>query len=224
MHRARPLALVGLICVVLSGCSAPAVDGTAARAPTLTATPASTAPPTPSPTVTEAEPALIVSLDDITVTRAGETEETPLADGSAIVALVTELADAAPQETAIEDPWGNGEVWGTRYEWPDAVVSVFDGQANLIVRSPRIGAAPVATAAGISVGSTRAEVVAADGWDEWDEDGDGVADHLGIAGREVAGTSSLSRPGEVGIEYISLTLAQDVVTEIHLPANDFSDI
>jgi hypothetical protein len=40
----------------------------------------------------------------------------------------------------------------------------------------------------------------------------------------VPGTTSLSNPGAVGIEYVLLIVEDDVVVQIQVPANDFSDL
>ncbi len=60
--------------------------------------------------------------------------------------------------------------------------------------------------------------------DGWDEDGDGVADYLSIGVREVSGTSSLVKPGEVGVEYVDLKMTGDIVSRLSTGGNDYSDI
>ncbi|MFG6403453.1 hypothetical protein [Microbacterium sp. P04] len=225
MRSSRTLVLLGIVAATLVGCSA-SVDA----APTLSASaPAASPAPTgtvaaPSPSASAQEATLTLSLDRLTAVVDGASEEVAIADGEAIVALMTRLSGVEPQTSDIEDPWGNGDFWGTRYEWPGAIVALIEGRASLTVRAARIGDVPVSTAAGIAVGSTRAAALAAQAFDEWDEDDDGIADHLGIEGRDVAGTTSLVRPGEVGIEFIGLDLDGDLVTAIYLPANDYSDI
>jgi hypothetical protein len=143
--------------------------------------------------------------------------------GNEVVSFVGGLADSAPTVSDIDDPWGTAVI-GTLFEWDGVALSVFGGVGDLRLRAAEIGGARLQTVEGIAVGSTRAEAMAAGAWADWDEDGDGVADHLGIGPREVPGTSSYAKPGSVGIEYVLLTIDDDVVTEIRVPVNDFSDI
>ncbi len=145
-------------------------------------------------------------------------------DGSGIVDLLSGLSGSEPAVTDIEDPWGNGTVVGSSYEWEGIVVSVYNGRAGVAISVPEVGDTKVQTPEGISVGSTRAEAMAAGAWTVWDQDGNGNANYLGIGSREVPDTRSLSNPGSVGIEYLMLVLADDAVGAIHVPANDFSDI
>ena len=83
---------------------------------------------------------------------------------------------------------------------------------------------PVLTESGITIGSSRADAIAAGAWDEWDEDGNGTSDYLGIGPREVPDTESRSRPGSAGDEFFVLVMDGDSVSQIEFPGNDFGDI
>jgi hypothetical protein len=170
------------------------------------------------------ERTVTVTLDGLTVTGDATEESAALEDPDAVLALVEELTGQARVGVDIPNPWGEGDPVGTLYEWDGVTVSVIGERASLVVRAATVGGASFQTEQGVAVGATRAEAVAAGAWDDWDEDGDGVADYLGIGEREVPGTESLSRPGETGIEYVMLGVKGDVVEQIHVPANDFSDL
>jgi hypothetical protein len=172
------------------------------------------AAPGPEPSPSSAEPSA----------SATPASSPPASTSPLVTVTLGELAGEAPAVSDIEDPWGNGTSVGTRFDWEGISVSLFDGFASVWVRSPRVGEARVQTAEGVAVGSTRAQALAAGAWDSWDEEGDGVAEWLGIGSREAPGTSSLRDPGSVGIEYVLLKVEGDVVTEIQAPANDFSDL
>ena len=52
----------------------------------------------------------------------------------------------------------------------------------------------------------------------------GIAEYVGLGSREVSGTQSLSHPGSIGVEYLLLSMKGDVVKQIQIPADDFSDL
>ncbi|MCK6065078.1 MULTISPECIES: hypothetical protein [Microbacterium] len=202
--------------LLLTGCAAPPSPSPSPTAASAASTPS----PTPTPT---AAPVVVMTLDGFADPTGGTGASFERCEE--VVTFVGGLVGAAPVVTDIEDPWGNGTSWGTRYEWDGVAVSDFPEMgASVWVRSAFVGGHRLETAEGIAVGSTRAEAVAAGAWDIWDEDGDGTAEHLGIGSQEVPGTTSLSNPGAVGVEFVVLVLDGDVVTELQAPANDFSDI
>ncbi len=208
--------------LILTGCASPvATEGTDTPTPSVSPT----ATPSPAPAVSPAqERSVTLSLDGLTAARGAGAEAATLENPEAVLVLIEQLTGQPRAGTDMEDPWGQGDVAGTLYEWDEITVSVMGERASVVVRAPSVGGVPFRTAQGIGVGSTREEAVAAGAWDGWDEDGDGVADYLGIGEREVPGTQSLTRPDQVGIEYVMLRVAGDVVEQIHVPANDFSDI
>ena len=169
---------------------------------------------------------LVLGVDGLAVVEGeAQTESFPLDAAEALLAFVEDLTGKPRSGEDFEDPWGNGEIWGTQYTWDEITISVLkDGPASVTVLATTIGGVPVGTAGGVMVGATRDAVLAAGGWEEWDEDGDGVADYLGLDEQDVEGTQSLSRPGEVGREFVSVALEDDVVTALRIPANDFSDL
>ncbi|WP_203580710.1 hypothetical protein [Microbacterium hibisci] len=219
-RSASPVLLVAAL--LLAGCAS---DGAVSATPGPSASqPAPTAGETPLQTPAAAD-LLVVGVDGIIFSDDGTSRSYPFAEPEQLLQLVETLTDQPRSGEDFEDPWGGGEVMGTVYRWDEISVSVSkDGAASVSVVAPRVGGIPLQTSDGIAVGATRAAATAAGAWEEWDADGDGHADHLGIDEQESPGTTSLSRPGEVGRVYISLALDGDVVTELHAPANDFSDL
>ena len=225
--RARPmLTSTLLLSFLLTGCSSTASSGptdspsapAATDRPTPDATPAATSAPA-------SDGELIVTLDAVEYRQDGRTEVVTLDQPRALVALIEELTGQRPTQKDIQDPWGNGEVVGTSFAWTSASISSFDqGPTTVTFLSPTLGDVDLTTAEGISVGATRDEVIAAGGWGESDSDGDGLADWMNLGMREVPETNSLQRPGEVGAEFIGLSMKADKVDRIWSPSNDFSDL
>jgi len=196
--------------LLLVGCTA-----TTAPAPS----PSATEPPTsasPSSEPTPEDSVVTISVDGVSVDGA----TAAYTDADAVIQALTDALGADPTESPVDGPYG--ETF-TAYEWTGLTATL---------REPRIDVFATAdsetvsytTPEGIGLGSTRDEALTAGAQDEWDEDGDGVADYLKIGMREVAGTTSLENPGQVGVEYLTLTLTDDVVTAIASGGNDFSDL
>ncbi|MFD4958095.1 hypothetical protein [Microbacterium sp. NPDC058389] len=211
-------ALILLFGLALTGCASAgptsANDGGAGSS--ATSAPADSAPtPTPADSIT-------VGVDALATVYDGEEATYPYSDPEPLLAFVEELTGAAPQSEDIEDPWGNGEVWGTKYTWDGIIVSsMTDGGAGIRVTAAEVNGVPVTTTPGIAVGSTSDAVVAAGGWETWN---DGTSYYYGIDPHPVEGTQSLSTPGEVGHAYVDITTQNGVVTALTSPANDYSDI
>lgn len=219
LRRLAPLLVAAAL--VLGGCAS--ADTRGARTPSA---PAPSAQPvtTPTPTPTSAD-AIAIGVAAIEVTVDGQLQTYPFAEPEPLLAVVEQLTGEPAVGEDVEDPWGNGDVWGTRYVWDEISVSVpNEGTASVAVSAPAVGGIPVRTTGGIGVGASREDVVAAGGWDEWDADADGRADCLGMDAHPVEGTQSLGRPGEVGRQFVLVGLEGDVVTQIQSPSNDFSDI
>jgi hypothetical protein len=207
LRRLSPLLVATAL--VLAGCAAE-VAAQASETPTPTPTPAG---------------AISLGVEGMTFTDGGEPQSFSFDDPEPLLAFVEQLTGEPRVGEDFEDMWGHGEVWGTAYTWKEISVKVWkDGPASVAILAATVGGIPVRTTSGIAVGSTREDVLTIGGWDEWDADGDGKADYLGVDGREVAGVESLSRPGEPGREFILAGLNGDVVTELQSPSNDFSDI
>lgn len=226
MH-ARPMPTsILLLSLLLTGCTATAPTGSTNTPPPPTATGRPTPDTAPSPTSAPATAGeLIITLDAVEYRQDGRVDVLPLDQPDPLVALIEQLTGQPPIREDIEDPWGNGDVYGTLFTWSEVTLASLDpGQVTVTFSSPKIGNADVLTAEGVRVGSTLAEVLAAGGWGEWDGDGDGAADSVNIGMRAVSDTYSLSRPGEIGAEFIDLTLDGDRVDRISSPSNDFSDL
>lgn len=213
-----------LLSVLLTGCAGAGSSDSTSTPPTATGAPTpDAAPSSTSAPVSAAE--LIVTLDAIEYRGNGGTEVLALDQAGPLVALIEQLSGLPPAQEEIEDPWGNGDVFGISYRWADVTIASLDhGPVTVTFLSPTVGDVKVKTAEGIGVGSTRAEVLAAGGWGEWDGDGDGAAELINLDMRAVPETNSLSRPGEVGAEFIGLSLNGDIVERMWSPSNDFSDL
>jgi hypothetical protein len=223
LPRLAPLLIASAL--VLTGCTS---SGSTPEAVATTPATDTSQTPTPTQTSTPTEArALVLGAESIELVDGASSETFPLYDDAEpLLALVEELTGEPRSGEDFEDPWGNGEVMGTVYRWDDVWVSVLEGggPTSVTVLSASVGDTPARTADGIAVGSARDDVLAAGAWDVWDEDGDGIADHLGIDEQEAEGTQSLSRPGETGWNFVGMTLDGDVVTELRTPANDYSDL
>lgn len=219
MRSALAAVSAALLLLAMTGCTAaPPVS-----APTSPA--ASSAAPTPSPPPAPGKPGtLTIAVDGVTFEGDGETRTAGFTDGQAIIDLLHDTTGSLPDGVAVDDLEGY-ESGVVVYDWDGiAVFLAPDGRARVSVEAPSIGAVRIQTVAGLGVGSSRTDAVKAQAWDQWDDDGDGLADYLGIGEREVPGTESLSRPDFVGIEFVLLVMEDDAVTEIQAPADDFSDL
>lgn len=212
-HRALlPLAAGALVIGLLTGCTSPAPVQSPSSTPS-----ASSGADASTPTPTPADHTVAVSVDGVAV------------DGGAL------LPNTAPEDTLValegllgarpepEQPDPAYDI--VFYDWGPVSASVLSGSTiSLSFTDSDVPGLTVVLASGIGLGSTRDEAMAAGAEPVWDEDGDGVADYLSIEHREVPGTISLSSPGEVGVEYIQLTITDDVVTGLSNGADDYSDL
>jgi hypothetical protein len=223
--RFRPLfAFTVCLCLALAGCAS-ATPLSETSPPISTANPSVSPTPTPTPTATPVDQ-LTITLDGILHAHDDVTDLVPFSDGQEVLALFHALTGVMPSGVDVQGPFPGTESGLTRYEWSDVRVMLSDdGRASdIAVLAPTVNDVPIQTKEGITVGSGRADIIAAQGWDVWDRNGDGIAEDLGLGSREVPGTHSLSRPGSVGVEYLLFTMKGDTVEQIHVPANDFSDI
>ncbi|WP_120493265.1 hypothetical protein [Microbacterium phyllosphaerae] len=217
-RRLFPVALATAV-VFLVACTPEASPGSSTPTPSATAS--------PSPTASPAAPGrLVILLDGIEFVHGDDTESAAFDDAAAVLALLEEATGDLPEPRELEDLPGY-EMNLVSYDW-EGLTLVTDaggtGHANVAVSAAELDGTPVSTGEGLSVGASRSDVVNAGGWDIWDENGDGIADYLGVGDQEVPGTTSLSRPGEVGIQYVMFSLTDDLVTRITAPANDYSDL
>jgi hypothetical protein len=210
-----PIVLAVLaVTIALAGC-----------APTGGGGPTADPDPKPTVTVTPEEPtaaAAILSVDGIDVVdEAGATlEGATFQDPEAMLALLAELLGSTPTPT--ESP----EFGTTTWEWP-GVLFGSNGEDFSWLRSEAgdLGGLPLQTGEGITIGSTRAEVEALSPFDlDYDMDGDGSSDLLGLEPQPVPGTESLTFPGETGTEFIEVQVPGGEVTVLRAPSNDYSDV
>lgn len=214
MHP-RPRLILSLVALaaasgMLAGCAPSAPIESA-----VTSSPTSS--PALSPSATPEIQAVVISLDGASVDGGALV---PFGDVDGLVAAFTDLFGTAPDESTVDGPYDSAY---TAYEWASVRVLVADARATVTVSAEAPGVA-FTTEQGITLGSVRAEALAAGAEDDWDENGDGIADYLRIGMREVPGTQSLTTPGAVGIEYLTLKITDDVVSSISTGGNDFSDI
>ena len=201
-------------CLTLAGCStvsAPAASST---------TPAASTTPAPTPTTSSR---LIVSVDGVTFTHAGETEAVAFTDTTALLALVTEAVGTSPIVSKVEDLPGY-DFNLTAYDWTGLKVVSDEANASISATSARVGGVSIETSQGIAVGSSRADLLALHPTEIADENGDGTPDDFGVEPREEAGTTSLSHPDSTGIVFILVLMDGDSVKQIQSPSNDYSDI
>lgn len=218
MHRRARLLLTAasaaLLGLSLAACAATSVPDASAT-PSPVAPPSATPTPTPIPTPTDR--VVVISVDGLSVDGAPTISYT---DSNGAVAALTDAFGSAPVEGPVEGAYGS--VYAG-FDWEGTKATIRETRIDLVVSADATGVT-FRTPEGIGLGSTRAEAEAAGAQAGFDEDGDGIPDHLGIGMREVPGTSSLVHPGEVGVEYIDLRITDDVVTRLTSGANDFSDL
>ncbi|WP_149083970.1 MULTISPECIES: hypothetical protein [Microbacterium] len=210
LGRAAIAGVVTILAVALTACAPE--DSTVDPAPT----PAS---PTPDASVAP-EPAdeiVVISVDGIAVDGG---PLVPFEERELVIDALSDAIGVAPEEEPLEGPYG-GEY--TAYVW-EGLRATDDNSRIAVSVTADAPSVTFTTPEGIGLGATRDEARSAGAEDEWDEDGDGIADYLKIGMREVAGTRSLAHPEEVGVEYVLLVLTEDVVTGIQSGANDYSDI
>jgi hypothetical protein len=207
---------LALIALLVSGC---------ASTPAPAASPSPTPTPTPSETAASEPPVLTIGVDGLTLTRDGEQLVAPYGDAASVLELLALVAGPIPAGIPVE-PFDGLDPEETRYEWESITVwAGNDGtRSRLRITAGEIEGTIIVATGGIGVGSSRADALAAGGFDDYDSDGDGVPETMGIDDRVVADTQSLSRPGEAGREYVSLGLEGETVDSISAPDNDFGDI
>jgi hypothetical protein len=219
MHR-RSRLVFSSACVALSGilliaCAAP---GNPDQAATASPTSSPTTVESPSATPTPEMQIVRVTLDGLSL---GDGSTVAYDVPNEVIAALTDALDSSPIEESVEGVYGSIH---TTFTWGGVRATVWDPQSLTLKVAAVTPGTTFTTEEGIALGSTRAEAMAAGAEDLWDQDGDGVADLLMLGMREVPGTSSLVNPGQVGVEYLTLTVVGDVVTAIDSQGNDFSDI
>ena len=221
MQRALSSAIVFVTAgLLLAACAAEPSTGS----PTPTTNDEQTSSsPTSNPA---AEQHLVISVDGIAYTEDADTVSAAYDDAAALLELLKDATGEMPTPVDMEDPPGY-EMNFVTYDW-DGLRVITEaggiGTARVSVTSADVDGIQVATEEGLTVGSSRADLVDAQGWDQWDQDGDGVADYIGLGHLEVPGTVSLTHPGTVGSVFLLFALENDTVTQIQAPSDDFSDL
>lgn len=161
-----------------------------------------------------------MTVDGITYVHSG-TEDTALYnDPKNLLALVEKAIGVSPTVSKVADR--PGYVFGnSRYVWNGMDILANETTASILVTSPAVNGIPLKTKQGIAVGSSRADVLANQGKNPYN---DNKEDSLALDFQEQPGTSSLSHPGSVGMDYILLPMEKDAVERILSPSNDYADL
>lgn len=218
--------MLTILALGLTGCTSAVEE--ASEPGSSTSTPSATPTPTPTPSddATEGNAAeeIILTLDGVVHSRGGTETVAPLDDPEAVIALFTSLVgnDAVVEE--LENPPGY-EFDLTRYDWGQvSMLADSEEVSSIAVLSSSLNDVPISAPGEIAVGSTVDDLREVDAQDVYDSDGDGVADQIGFAPRDVPGTQSLIDPDSVGSEFFLALVEADRVVQIQFPGNDFSDI
>ncbi|MFJ4224548.1 hypothetical protein [Microbacterium sp. NPDC089695] len=211
-----PAAMIAAV-LMLAAC-APAAP---APAPTSSAT--MTSAPSPEPT---AQAQLELTVDGLHLLVGDEEKSAGFDDAAAVLALLEQATGTLPEPTPVDDLPGY-DMNLVNYTWAGLTLVADEtgtGFARIIVSDSSIDGVPIATPEGVTVGSTRDELVSAGAADVWNQGDVATAGELGLGMREVADTNSLANPGTPGVEFLMFTLDGDTVSAIHAPADDFSDL
>lgn len=203
-----------LVCLLVTGCSS--ATGNWGTPPSSDASPA----PTSTPGTSDR---LIVTLDGVTYVHDGAQSEVTFENSKSLLALLTKVAGEGPKVAKVEDLPGYS-LNLTSYQWTGVKIIAGEGTARISITGAALNGIPVQTDTGISIGSSRADVVADDGKDVFDSNSDGVADQLALGSRVEPGTNSLSHPGSPGTSFILLVMNENTVQQIQSPSDDFSDL
>lgn len=183
---------------------------------------------TVSPTASETPPAatgqLTVTLDGVSFADATGTRSVAFDDGPALLQLLEQITGELPTGEPIDGPYG-GPAGLVSYAWDGIIAIVHEsGPATIAVTASAIGAVAITTDHGLAVGASRSDLLAAGAWTLVEDEDPGTASELGLGGRDVPDTSSPSGTGMLGREFPLFLLKGDIVTEIQVPSNDFSDL
>jgi hypothetical protein len=210
MTSRRDFVALAALVLVLAGC-APQVP-----APTADPDPAPSLSATPEPTETAA---LVLGLDDVAaVEETGDTATAAFDDPQAVLDLIAGALGPAPAPDVTP--------FGDTYVWPDGVKVTVRGPFSFVrFDVAEAGDFELRTTDGISVGSPRADVDALGPFlEDYDGDGDGHPDRVGLEQREEPGTESLSSPGAIGTSYVAVFFAGGTVTSLLSPSGDWRDV
>ncbi|OJU68345.1 MAG: hypothetical protein BGO04_06460 [Microbacterium sp. 70-38] len=208
--------LLGLAVLTLSACaSAPA-------GPTSSAT--SSASNSPSPSASPQAAALVLSLTELEVVDADGNRlgSADLDEGDDIGALVRQVL-GAPTSTSHDSTYGFDTT-----RWDGLALGTGAGSSDVEVHflAAHSGAIALRSSDGVSVGMTRAQVIAAGAtMDTSFTDDKNRLNELFVSQRKsVPGTTSLTHSGQTGSIFVEAVVTDGVVSTIVSPGNDFSDL
>lgn len=220
-------ALVVAAALALTACTAVAT-GTPSGSPTPSAStaPSSTTVPSPTPTPTAATAAaLVLSLDAIdAVDSAGNTiTSATLADGAAVEALVTGVLGAPNERTQPDDKFNAYVI-----RWDGISIGLQTGRPDASVHVQAATSAGIAlrSAAGVSVGMTRDQAIAAGLTAEssFTDADNKLHERLVSENRPTTKAPSLTHPGEPGNDFVGYEVVDGIISWIYAPGNDYADI
>lgn len=216
MRRLR-LAPLAVALLLLTGCGASTVN----------ATPTTTSSTTPVPSEKPAaQTHLVAGLDQVELIAGTETKNASYQNAKGLLALLESATGTLPTPEALADAPGY-ETNYVKYVWDGLSVIVdadLTGAASMTITGTEAQGVPIELESGVQVGATRADLIEAGAWALTPDEEPASAEQLGLGKQEVAGTESLTHPGEVGSLYALLILDQDSLTKIMVPSNDFSDL
>jgi hypothetical protein len=204
-RRPASVVLVAALALLLAGCTVqfnpPAADDRGANSPSASST--------PTPVVATG---LVMDLDHIAVVNSDGTsgDSATLADGAATLSFLASHLGRLPEPTRYE-------VYGLlTYDWTglSLTMPIAGGGAIVFMSTNELNGLTLGTIDGITIGSAQSEVeVAASPGTEY-RSPDGVTVYFGLDARPHPGTESLAHPGQVGSDFVEVTVKSGVVTSL----------
>lgn len=212
MLRSR-LVPAAVLLLLLAGCSPSLPVAAPSETPGTTS-----ATPTASPIPVEQQ-ALVIDVSGLTLTDStGASASASWDEGDAVIDLIVQAVGPAP--TPETTPKGD------TYRWPEGITVFHTGTSVFVsVTVAEANGYALFTVDGIAVGSSRADIAALDIYAiDYDGDGDGLPDAVGLGPVEEPGTESLVEPGAVGTSYVQARFSGDVVATLQAPSGDWLDL
>jgi hypothetical protein len=183
------------------------------------------APPTDSPTEAPAAEAaaLVVSVDGLElVDEQGEPlSSVKFEDGRETLDFLGDALGSTPEGVRNADGYPF-----TSYDWGDvSILVVDDGGADFRATAEVVEGLDVRTTEGVAVGWSTSDAIDAGAERVYYPGTTAIMpDSLRLQVTPAPGTTSLSNPGETGIDFILLFMQSDEVDQIIAPSNDYSDL
>ena len=212
------------LALVLTACSSPTVPAAESTESPLAET-VETESATTSPEASELS--LVVDTTNLVVTSSEGITEVAYTDGAGIVAAITELLGAAPEESEVpvSDPAYPFDRTAFSWDGVRIVVDNADNFASVWITAAESGDVALASTNGVVVGDAVDRALEAGASEPGlpDEVAEG-ANFLTMNLVPVPGTTSTWDSSVEGSQFVYLEIADDAVTTIHAPMDDFSDL